>query len=60
MVLKLGCAVWTLMEPDYHAPYEPAIQKVADAGFEGIELMVDDAEELQTYWKKEQIGRAHV
>lgn len=55
MALKLGCAVWTLMEPDYHAPYEPAIQKVADAGFEGIELMVDDAEELQTYWKKEQI-----
>lgn len=57
MALKLGCTVWTLMEPDYHAPYETAIRKVADAGFEGIELMVDDERELGTYWNEEQISK---
>ena len=50
MSVKIGCAVWTLMEPNYKAPYENAIRKVAKAGFEGIELMVNDAQEMEDYW----------
>lgn len=50
MSVKIGCAVWTLMEPNYKAPYEDAIRKVAKAGFEGIELMVNDAQEMEDYW----------
>jgi len=50
MSVKIGCAVWTLMEPNYKAPYEDAIRKVAKAGFEGIELMVNDAQEIGDYW----------
>ena len=47
MAVKYGCTVWTLMEPDYHAPYDEAVRKVAEAGFDGIELMVDDERELE-------------
>lgn len=46
------------MEPDYHAPYDEAVKKVADVGFEGIELMVDDEKELDEYWTGE--GTAHM
>lgn len=53
MAVKYGCTVWTMMEPDYHAPYEDAIRRVAGAGFDGIELMVNDREELDTYWTPE-------
>lgn len=55
MAIKLGCTVWTLMSPDYKAPYEEAITKVADAGFQGIELMVNDEQELDEYWTEEKI-----
>ncbi|MEE0200176.1 sugar phosphate isomerase/epimerase [Faecalicatena contorta] len=50
MAIKIGCTVWTFMQPGYHAPYEEAIRKAADVGFEGIELMVDDEKELEAYW----------
>ena len=55
MAVKYGCTVWTMMEPDYHAPYDKAIRKVAEAGFDGIELMVDDEKELEEYWTGEKI-----
>ncbi len=53
MAIKIGCTVWTLMEPDYQAPYEDAIIRVAEAGFDGIELMVNDEAELRHYWTDE-------
>lgn len=53
MAIKIGCTVWTFMQPGYHAPYEQAIRKVADAGFDGIELMVNDEKELEEYWTDE-------
>lgn len=56
MAVKYGCTVWTLMEPDYHAPYDEAVRKVAEAGFDGIELMVDDERELEEYWTDETIA----
>lgn len=55
MAIKLGCTVWTLMLPDYKAPYEEAIVKVAEAGFDGIELMVNDEKELEEYWTDQKI-----
>ena len=57
MAVKLGCAVWTLMEPEYHAPYETAIRKAAAAGFDGLELMVDDERELEIVWTGETTDR---
>ena len=33
MAIKIGCTVWTFMQPGYHAPYEEAIRKAADVGF---------------------------
>lgn len=55
MGIRFGCTVWTLMEPDYHAPYAEAIKKVAAAGFDGVELMVDDEKELEEYWTDETV-----
>ncbi len=57
MAIKIGCAVWTLMEPNYMAPYEDAIRKVAAIGFDGIELMVNDIQELDDYWTEQQIEK---
>lgn len=56
MGIKFGCTVWTYMEPDYHAPYTEAIEKIAAAGFDGIELMVDDEKELDSYWTKDTVN----
>lgn len=56
MAVKYGCTVWTLMEPDYHAPYDEAVKKVAEAGFDGIELMVDDERELEAYWTDDTVS----
>lgn len=53
MGIKFGCTVWTLMEPEYHAPYETAIKKAAEAGFDGIELMISGKKELEEYWTDE-------
>ena len=55
MSVKIGCAVWSLMEPNYKAPYENAIRKVTKAGFEGIELMVNDAQEMEDYWTNSKV-----
>jgi sugar phosphate isomerase/epimerase len=48
--MKLGCTVGAFAHPHYEPPYEEAIQRIADLGFEGVELMVYREEDFQAYY----------
>lgn len=48
--MKLGCAVGCFTYPHYNAPYEDAIKKIGDLGFEGLELIAAEAEDLDRYY----------
>ena len=48
--MKLGCAVGCFTYPHYSAPYEDAIRKAGDMGFDGIELIVSEIADLTEYY----------
>lgn len=56
MTIKLGCAAWTLMKGEFAPPYEDLIRKVAGMGFDGIELMLRNKEDLRQYWTADKIA----
>ena len=50
MALKIGCTVWTLLKPNYTPPYEEAVRKVGQYGFDGIELPICNKKDIENYW----------
>lgn len=60
MSIKIGCAAWTWTEPAHNPPYEDAIRSVGELGFDGIELILRDFEDVKGYWtneKRKEISR---
>ncbi len=52
MAMKVGCASWTWTEPAHNPPYEDAIKSIGELGFDGIELILRDFEDVEGYWTK--------
>lgn len=53
MAIKIGCAAWTWTEPAHNPPYEDAIRAIGELGFDGMELILRDFEDIKGYWTKE-------
>ena len=53
MGIKIGCAAWTWTEPAHNPPYEEAIKSIGELGFDGIELILRDFEDVENYWTKD-------
>lgn len=53
MAMKVGCAAWTWTEPAHNPPYEGAIRSIGELGFDGIELILRDFEDIKGYWAPE-------
>lgn len=53
MAMKIGCAAWTWTEPAHNPPYEDAIRSIGELGFDGVELILRDFEDIENYWTKE-------
>jgi sugar phosphate isomerase/epimerase len=53
--MKLGCAAWSLTTPGYAAPYEEAIDTIAQLGFEGVELILHSLDDLENYYTAKRI-----
>ncbi len=50
--MKVGCVSWNLRGIGAGPPMDEPIDIVGQMGFEGIELIVSRAEDLDTYWKE--------
>ena len=50
MAIKIGCTVWTLLKPNFEPPYEDAIRKIGQYGFDGIELLLRNKKDMESYW----------
>ncbi len=48
--MKLGCACWVFTKGRFLPPYEPAVEATGELGFEGIEFILRNAEDLSDYW----------
>lgn len=55
MNMKIGCAAWCFTAPHYQAPYEPAIQTIGNMGFDAIELIAHNHNDVEVYYTKEKI-----
>ncbi len=53
MAIKIGCAAWTWTEPAHNPPYEDAVRSIGELGFDGMELILRDFEDIDGYWTKE-------
>lgn len=53
MAMKVGCAAWLWTEPAHNPPYEDAIRKIGELGFDGIELILRDFYDIKGYWTPE-------
>ncbi len=53
--MKLGCAVGCFTYPHYNAPYENAIKKIGDLGFQGLELIAAEIEDLDGYYTEDRM-----
>ena len=53
MAMKVGCAAWTWTEPAHNPPYEGAIRSIGELGFDGMELILRDFEDIHGYWTPE-------
>jgi sugar phosphate isomerase/epimerase len=53
--MKVGCTAWQFTAPHYNPPYEKAIDSVGELGFDGIELILFDPSDLETYWTPRKI-----
>lgn len=54
--MKLGCCAWTFTAPRYNPPYEWAIDKVGEIGFDTIELILYQKQDLTEYWTDDRIS----
>lgn len=53
--MKIGCAVWTFTAPNYNPPYEQAIETIGELGFDAVELILWDPEDLEAYWTEKKV-----
>ena len=53
--MKLGCAVGCFTYPHYDAPYENAVKTIGELGFQGVELIAAQKEDLEHYYTAETI-----
>lgn len=53
--MKIGCAVGCFTYPHYNAPYEEAIKKIGELGFEGLELITAEKDDLYNYYTDNKI-----
>ena len=53
--MKIGCAVGCFTYPHYDPPYENAIRKIGELGFDGLELIVAEKEDLCQYYTPSRI-----
>lgn len=54
-MMKIGCATWTFSAPRYSPPYEHAIDFIGELGFDGVELILHDPSDLETYWTSRKV-----
>jgi len=59
--MKVGCIGWgfTTQVPPYAPPYEQGIQATGELGFDGIELILHDPSDLDTYWTPRKIDEIY-
>lgn len=48
--MKLGCACWTFTKGRFLPPYEPAVEIIGELGFEGVEFILRNVDDLDEYW----------
>jgi sugar phosphate isomerase/epimerase len=48
--MRLGCTAWAFTAPRYNPPYEAAIATIGELGFDGLELILHDPSDLESYW----------
>lgn len=53
--MKLGCAVGCFSYPHYNAPYEEPIKTIGELGFEGLELIAAEIQDLDDYYTDSKI-----
>jgi sugar phosphate isomerase/epimerase len=53
--MKVGCAAWVFTAPRYNPPYEAAIEAIGEIGFESLELILCQKEDLEEYWTSSRI-----
>lgn len=53
--MKLGCATWSFSKPHYQPPYDEAIRKIHEMGFQGIEMIAFEEKDLYEYYTEENI-----
>lgn len=50
MAIQVGCAAWVWTEPAHNPPYEEAVRITGELGFDGMELILRDFEDVKGYW----------
>lgn len=55
MAIKVGCATWLFTEPAHNPPYEDAVKTIGDLGFDGVEFILRDYEDINGYWNKKRM-----
>lgn len=57
MSIRVGCAAWLFTEPAHNPPYEDAINKIGKLGFDGVELILRDFDDIgpDGYWTNSKI-----
>ena len=60
-MIRVGCIAWgfTTQTPPYAPPYEEGIRAAGELGFDGIELILHDPSDLDTYWTPGKIDEIH-
>ncbi|MGI9863004.1 sugar phosphate isomerase/epimerase family protein [Moorella naiadis] len=56
MSIKIGCTAWSLT-PTYNPPFDDAIDTIAELGFQGVELIVTNRQEMDEYYTPAQCAR---
>lgn len=51
--MKLGCATWILCKDNYDPPYDEPIRIIGEMGFDCIEMITNEAHDLDDYYTKE-------
>lgn len=55
--MKVGCAVGCFTFPHYDPPYENAVQKIGELGFDGLEMIVAEKEDLFDYYTPDRVKK---
>jgi sugar phosphate isomerase/epimerase len=60
-MMKVGCIAWgfTTQVPAYAPPYDEGIRAAGELGFDGIELILYDPSDLETFWTPRKIDEIY-